>query len=94
MARLIKTLAIALVAGMLLTGGALAGPGGHDSSGEPDIPNIVCPAVHSSAVAAETERGGSALAVDEAVAVERRDAWLLKRVLWSFLERLHFFIAR
>jgi hypothetical protein len=89
-----KTLAIVLVAGMLLTGSALAGPGGHNSSGEPDIPNIVAPAAHSTAVAPETERGGNAAAASDVKAVERRDAWLLKRVLWSFFERMHFFVAR
>ncbi len=94
MARLMKTLAIVLVAGMLLTGSALAGPGGHNSSGEPDIPTIVVRAPHSTAVAPETETGECAPAAPEAVAVERRDTWLLKRVLWSFLERMHFFVAR
>lgn len=93
MARLIKTLAIVLVAGLLLTGSALAGPGGNNNSGEPDIPNIVSPTAHSTAVAPEAEKGGSAEAVGESVAVERRDAWLLKRVLWSFLVRLHSFVA-
>ena len=92
MARLVKTLAIVVVAGSLLTGSALAGPGGPNN-GEPDIPNIVFPASHGSAVAPEADEGGNAPAVREPVAVERRDAWLLKRALWSFLERLHSFAA-
>jgi hypothetical protein len=94
MARLIRTLAIVLVVGMLLSGSALAGPGGNSNSGEPDIPNIVAPATHSNAVTPEGGEGRD-VSVDRApAAVEMRDARLLKRVLWSFLLRLHSFVAR
>ena len=92
MARLSKTLAFVLVAGMLLSGSALAGPGGHHNSGEPDIPNIVFPADHYTAVAPEIEEGDRAPVVRDVIPAESRDAWL-KNALLAFLARVHYFVA-
>ena len=91
MAREFKALASVLIAGMLLAGSAFAGPGGHVSTGDPEIPTgIVHSHVVGDLVLLEANSPESRPDGRIEVAVYSRDDWRVQ-VLRAYLRALRSF---